>query len=197
MPALLKAYPDIPALGIPGADEGLGNITFPPPFGAEYRRAAAYFGDAVMIAPRRYTCEQWATNNLTAYCYRFNAIPNGVPWTTGVTHFQEVAFVFDNTDGLGYAINPFATKSDAYFKLAKLMSKSWASFVYDQDPNTWSGRDSYALNTSTITPWPKYDNANPMNMVWDANRTSYAEPDTFRKAGIALINEDAAAGYMR
>ncbi|KAL9080662.1 MAG: hypothetical protein Q9157_000638 [Trypethelium eluteriae] len=196
VPALLDAYPDIPALGIPGADEGLGNITLPAPFGAEYRRSSAYFGDAVMIAPRRYTCQQWATFNLTAYCYRFNAIPTGVPWTSGVTHFQEVAFVFDNTEGLGYTINPFANKSEAYLKLASLMSKSWASFIFDQEPNNWPGRDSYALNSSSVAPWPRYDTANPMNMVWDANRTSYPEPDTFRKAGIALINSDALA-YSR
>ncbi|KAI9691724.1 MAG: hypothetical protein M1822_007796 [Bathelium mastoideum] len=193
VPALLNVYPDIPAQGIPGADEGLGNVTFGAPYGAEYRRAAAYFGDAVMIAPRRYTCEQWATFNLSAYCYRFNAIPTGIPWTSGVTHFQEVAFVFDNTNGLGYATDPFVNKSEAYFKLASLMSKSWASFVYDQEPNDWPDRDSYALNGSSVAAWPKYDNANPMDMVWDANRTSYPEPDTFRKAGIALINEDALA----
>jgi len=90
-----------------------------------------------MIANRRGACQTWAAHGnvalfypfflpadiflgLDAYCYRFNTIPNGLPWFVGgmsntdekygnallteksVTHFQEVAFVFDNVDGLGY-----------------------------------------------------------------------------------------------
>lgn len=54
-----------------------------------------------MIANRRGDCQTWATNGIPTYCYRFNTIPAGLDWTTGVTHFQEVAFVFDSTGGLG------------------------------------------------------------------------------------------------
>ena len=35
-----------------------------------------------------------------------------------------------------------------------------------------------------------------MDIVWDANVTSYAEPDTFRAAGIKVINDNAIA-YQR
>ncbi|KAI9700164.1 MAG: hypothetical protein M1820_006946 [Bogoriella megaspora] len=197
VPSLLDAYPDIPSEGIPSAAEGLGNITLPAPYGAEFRRSAAYFGDAVFIAARRYTCETWAANNLTAYCYRFNAIPAGIPWPVDVTHFQEVAFVFDNINGLGYATNPFRDKGESYSKLAGLMSRSWASFVYDGQVDGWVGRDGFAFgNQTTVESWPKYELESPRDIVWDVNRTSFVEPDTLRAEGIKLINQYAEA-YRR
>jgi len=104
-----------------------------------------------------------------------------------VAHFQEVAFVFNNIDGLGYAVDPFQNKSQSYIDLSNLMSKSWASFVNDLDPNSWSGRQA------NVTAWPQYDVSCPQNMVWDANVTSHAEPDTFREEGIALLNANQAA----
>ena len=45
--------------------------------------------------------------------------------------------------------------------------------------------------------WPKYDIANPMDMVFDANVSSYAEPDTYRKEGMALINAHNYDVYQR
>jgi len=143
-------------------------------------------GDEVFIASRRATVQTWAACNLSAYSYRFNAIPAGTAWPIEVTHFQEVSFVFNNVNGLGYAVNPFANKSQSYTDLSDLMSKSWASFVYDLDPNAWTGRPA------NVSAWPRYDNANPMNIVWDANVTSHTEADTFRAEGIALINQNQA-----
>ena len=71
---LVAAYPDDPCNEIPGwADAGCQ--VFGPPFGAEYRRAAAYQGDVVFIAARRQTCEYYVDAGVDAYCYRFNAIP--------------------------------------------------------------------------------------------------------------------------
>lgn len=157
-----------------------------------YRRSAAYFGDFVMIANRRGTCQTWAAAGVPAYCYRFNTIPAGINWETGVTHFQEVAFVFDNTMGLGYnaahgTVNPFQDKPMSYTLLAKLMSSSWAAFIHDLDPNGFSGRFAAA------GPWPVYSTTEPRNIVWDANATSlaYAERDDFRAEGIAWILEHA------
>lgn len=73
------------------------------------------------------------------------------------------------------------------------MSSSWASFINCGDPNGWLGQDA------TGTPdWPVYSVSAPENIVWDANVTAlaYAEPDTFRAAGIALINS-ANVAYQR
>ncbi|KAF4550802.1 Carboxylesterase-like protein 9 [Elsinoe fawcettii] len=180
---ILDAYPADPDAGIPSSESLGGNVTLGPPYGAQYRRAAAYAGDATFIAGRRLTCQTWAAAGIDAYCYRFNAIPAGIPWPVQVTHFQEVAFVFNNLEGLGYAIPPFQNKGEAYTRLSDFMSNSWASFVYDQNPNNWTGRADYGAED-----WPTYSTDNPQDFVFDANRTSYAEPDTYRAQGIEVIN---------
>jgi carboxylesterase type B len=180
--AILKAYPDDPSTQI-GASLG-ANFRFGPPHGAQYRRAATFYGDATFVAGRRLTCQTWAGAGVPAYCYRFNAIPAGV---MVVTHFQEIGFVFDNTIGVGYppvAINPFTDRSEAYTKLARFMDSSWISFVHDLDPNTWRSKWS-----GSEAPWPKYDVAKPKDYVFDANVTSYAEDDTYRAEGMKLINQ--------
>jgi hypothetical protein len=42
------------------------------------------------------------------YSYLWNVIVNGLPAPIyGATNFQEVAFVFNNIEGIGYAANPF------------------------------------------------------------------------------------------
>lgn len=89
-----------------------------------------------------------------------------------------------NSLGLGYAVNPFVNKSQSYTELSNLMSNSWASFVHDLNPNSWRARNA------SVAPWPAYDNSNPLNFVFDANVTSYAEPDTWRAAGIKLITDN-------
>ncbi|WPG99140.1 Lipase 1 [Acrodontium crateriforme] len=196
VPALLSAYLD----SCPGnawiPQELPCSAELPATLGAEYRRSAAYFGDVVMIANRRGACEAWAANGVPAYSYRFNTIPNGLPYYVGVTHFQEVAFVFDNIEGYGYdaehgTVNPFGGKPKSYANLAKLMSSSWASFIYDLDPN-YHGRPAGAPD------WPRYTLDDPKNIVWDANVTNlaFAEPDTWRKAGIQAILDHALA-YRR
>jgi acetylcholinesterase len=179
---ILHAYPADPNDGIPSSETLGGDVVLGPPFGAMYRRSAAYFGDEVFIAGRRLTCYTWAAANISAYCYRFNAIPATSGWPYGVTHFTEVAFVFNNVDGFGYSVNPFANRSDSYTELSSLMSKSWASFVYDLDPNGWVGRDT------NVPAWPAYSVQSPMNMVWEANFTSHTEPDTFRAEGMDILN---------
>lgn len=96
--------------------------------------------------------------------------------------------MFDNENGVGYppiALDPFQGKPQNFFDLAKLMSRSWASFIHSGDPNAWmQGRYAGA------PMWPVYSVESPMNMVWDANVTglAYPEPDTWRAEGIALIN---------
>lgn len=143
VPEILAVYPNECAYYIPPSPELPCNATYPPSYGAQYRRTSAYVGDFAFIANRRGTCETWAANDLPAYCYRFNTLPTGIPWASGVTHYQEVAFVFDNVDGLGYdgrGVNPFANKSSAFMDLAKLMSNSWVSFIYDGNPNNFTGR---------------------------------------------------------
>lgn len=192
---LLVAYPDDPSVNVIA---NLGDSRPGPPFGAEYRRSASYYGDLIMIANRRLACETWTAAGLPAYCYRFNAIPAGLPPQIGVTHFQEVAFVFYNIMGVGYipaAVPPFTNKSESYIQLSKFMDSNWISFVHDQDPNAWRATPG-AWNGSEAM-WPKYDLGNPQIIVFDANVSSYAEPDTFRAEGMKLINDNNAGVYHR
>jgi triacylglycerol lipase len=135
-------YPDIHAIGIPATLSGR-----PPPskasLGVQWKRAAAYAGDLMQHAPRRLITQTWAKYNVTSYSYHFNVFPSGLDATIGVTHFQEVAFMMHNVQGFGYqnavASNPFAGKLESYFQVATMMSRMWARFIVDLDPNNSGG----------------------------------------------------------
>jgi triacylglycerol lipase len=103
-----------------------------------------------MHASRRLTNQAWAAQNITSYAYLFNVLVNGMPNTSGSTHFQEVAFMLDNTNGLGYPQNnlpnPFGGKPQSYLELARLMTRMWASFIYSGDPNNSGGEFFFFLN---------------------------------------------------
>lgn len=163
------------------------SFVYPPPFGNHFRRSAAYHGDNIMIAHRRLACETWASRGVGAYCYRFNTIPNGIPYFIGVVHFQEVAFVFNNKNGIGYppvSVNPFENMPMTYNSLSDKMSEAWVRFVHDGVPGNY---------------WPRYNLRSPRNYVFDANVTGlgYSEPDEWRKAGIDLINSWNKNIYLR
>lgn len=147
-----------------------------------------------MTAPRRFINQQYARYNTTTYAYRFNTIPYPLPLQVGVAHFQEVAFVFDNTGGLGYAPNakPFTNAPQSYYDLAELMSKMWVSFAVEGNPN------GHGVEGAPV--WPVYVNGEGGKvesgmggygkaMVLQANGTgSYVEDDTYRAAGMAALN---------
>ncbi|KAI4148807.1 MAG: hypothetical protein LQ340_004925 [Diploschistes diacapsis] len=139
---LAALYPDIPEIGIPGTLHGR-----PPPadasLGYMWKRAAAYGGDLAMHATRRMTTQIWAEYNQTAYSYHFNVEPNGPGYLIGATHFQEVAFVFDNINGIGYnnsvAVDPFENEPTTLPQLADIMSRMWISFITQLNPNENGG----------------------------------------------------------
>ncbi|KAK4493754.1 hypothetical protein PRZ48_014939 [Zasmidium cellare] len=171
-------YPNINAIGIPATYD-------PPPYtesyGAQWKRAAAYWGDIVEHAPRRAVTTAWANHNATAYSYHFNVKPVGYADEIGSTLFAEVAWVFDNIHGEGYATNPFGDV-ERYRALAKLMGRMWVSFVWFSDPNFHS--------MSGIPIWPKYEVAGAgvgRNFVFEGNRSSYVEVDDFRAAQIQYL----------
>lgn len=110
-----------------------------------------------------------------------------MPSAIGATHFQEVAFVFNNKDGLGYppvSVDPFSGEPQSYFNLSDKMSTAWVSFVHDGNPGSF---------------WPRYSLGVGQNYVFDANATElgYVEPDLWRKDGISLINKFNALVYSR
>ncbi|KAL4094134.1 hypothetical protein PRIC1_009799 [Phytophthora ramorum] len=180
---LATVYPDIPEIGIPGTLHGR------PPVdslaGSQFKRVCAYAGDAYMHAPRRYTAETWAANNITSYSYVFNVLVNGLSQYVGATHFQEIAFVFYNLDGNGYenavSVNPFLNEPETFSQLARVMTRMWTSFIVDQTPNN---------NGVTALEWPEYTSDDPQNIVFDVNVTdlAYIEPDIYRAEAIAYLH---------
>jgi triacylglycerol lipase len=146
-------YPDIPAIGIPATLSGR-----PAPnnasLGVQWKRAAAYVGDLRQHGPRRLISQVYANNNISSWSYHFNVLVNGKPPAIGATHFQEVAFVFHNLEGLGYenavAVDPFANMPQTYPRLATIMSRMWISFIVDGDPNTNNGKLSSATSCTIL-----------------------------------------------
>jgi carboxylesterase type B len=165
--------------------------------GSQFRRMTAYFGDAVVIAPRRATSLAWSAFQVPSYSYRFDVVVNGVQTAIGSTHFQEVAFVFNNINGSGYATNPFGnmsvTDNEKFLNLSSLMTRSWVSFIADGDPN------NHGIEAST--KWPMYNSSQGgglgINLVYTVNITnsSYLEWDSFRGEGIAFLVENALGVY--
>lgn len=132
----------------------------------------------------------WSNAGLPSYSYRFDVTVNGIPTVTAATHFQEVAFVFDNTLGVGYDVNPFGGNNSAAFPaLAKTMSNAWVNFVTGLDPNGPQG-----LGIPGLPAWPVYNVTSGggvgKNVVFDA-AGSYAEWDDYRAEGINWLIENS------
>ncbi|KAJ5797478.1 uncharacterized protein N7503_006774 [Penicillium pulvis] len=179
---ILKLYPDNPSLGIP---EFLGDERVPSE-GWEWRRTSAFAGDFTMHANRRRQCEAWTETSTPAYCYRFNVHSADTPLLAGATHFEEVAFVFNNIDGLGYHYGkPFAGVPQSYYDLSSMMTSMWASFIHDLDPNPGT------VNASVH--WDAYGLDSPVDLFLNANTTSHMEADTWRKEPIDYLNSVAEA----
>lgn len=130
-------YPDIPSIGLPptflsGNERPSGSLSW---LGSQYKRVVAYYSDYEMHNNRRAASQAWSKYNVTNYSYRFNVIPAGAEDYYGIGHFQEVAWVFGNLQGVGYAKNPFEGASEGSLGASKLMSRMWSSFVTHLDPN--------------------------------------------------------------
>ena len=178
---ILELYPDDPSQGIP---KFLGDKRVPQ-LGYMYRRTAAFAGDYVMHANRRRQCEAYTAASAPAYCYRFDVRNTDVGYLAGVTHFEEVSFVFNNLAGRGYHYGkPFDNVPQSFIDLSYLMAGMWASFIHDQNPN---------FDNKQNVHWDVYQTGDPVDIVFDANITSHMEPDTWRKDGIAYINKIAPA----
>ncbi|KAK4701276.1 hypothetical protein P7C70_g4959, partial [Phenoliferia sp. Uapishka_3] len=166
---ILSLYPDDPSVGAPyGTGDGVLST------GLQDKRSCSIFGDTDMIAPRRLLARAAAVQS-SVFSYRFNQVTQNMSMDIGVTHFQEIPYVFSNplptTSPLGNRPSDRA--------LAKLMTSHWISFIHDLDPN-------YTELNSTAY-WPKYA-SEASNMVFE-RQGSYVEPDNFREEGIAFINQ--------
>ncbi|PVH71335.1 putative extracellular lipase [Cadophora sp. DSE1049] len=181
---LLCAYP------YPGSNSTHGQsddtVPLPAPYGSQFHRTARFLGDMLFVAGRRYTAEIWAKHNVPVYTYRFDTIPADVDaLTLGATHFQEVAFVFNNVNMRGLSKDPFAIvpeeRRDSYLALSRLMTRMWTSFAATGEPNQ---HHVDGFNTT----WPEYSTSRS-NIVFDGSKTSlgYVEKDDWRGDALRLI----------
>ncbi|KAI1330826.1 alpha/beta-hydrolase [Xylariaceae sp. FL0255] len=184
---LMEAYPNIQALGIPNLQTWpeliTPNSTEAEELGLQYRRVNAISGDIAIHYPRRLANQAYSHVGVDSWAYRFNVLVNGVAEYVGATHFEEVAFVFDNVNGYGYATNPFANEPPSYERLASIMSSAWVNFVTDLDPNGKSGCGLHGV------VWPSYRHA-AQGIVWSVNG-SYVEFDDFRARGVQWMIDNA------
>lgn len=96
-------------------DPGTVLLSPSPVYGLLYGKVTLYIGDMTFNAGRRYSNGIWTKYGVPSYSYRFDAVPNGInSQIVGATHFQEIAFVFQNFDGVGYAVKPFETSSTIF-----------------------------------------------------------------------------------
>lgn len=117
-------YPDIPAQGIPATLVGRPAAY---PWGLQWKRSAAFYGDLLLHAGRRLMAQAFANQSVPVYSYRFNVLVNGATAQVGSTHFEEVPFVFHNTISNGYGLpdgqpKPFANVPNTLKELADIMS---------------------------------------------------------------------------
>lgn len=187
---LARIYPDDPLLGIPAFIMGrLAAL----PWGLQFKRSAAFAGDFQQHSGRRMLAQSYAAAGQAVYSYLWNLHVNGVPAEYGATHFQEVAFVFNNVEGKGYSASPFDNRPDSYKQLADMMSRMWVAFVNGADPNGWnkvksSSNCSHRRDDSAAI-WPLYSGPDAQNIVFDVNATDiyYTAKDDYRKEGITYI----------
>lgn len=174
---IMQAYPNVPQQGLPATFSGPLNTTI----GLQWKRISEFFTDFLFLANRRASHAAWANHSVPSYAYRFDTLSSNWPALFGVTHYTEVAFVFDNLMGLGSATSPFANEPDSHKQLAGMMSKAWISFIHDLNPN--------GHGVPGVPHWPAYNNSSPQDFVLDANVTglAYVEPDTYRASKIKLI----------
>ncbi|KAK0744306.1 Alpha/Beta hydrolase protein [Apiosordaria backusii] len=192
---LLYLYPDIQAVGIPSLDKypvikpGSPEAAF---LGLQYRRSTAIYGDWMETYQLRRGLIAWSKHGVPAWNYRFDVTNVGVPGYQSAAHFQEIPYVFCNLDGVGYARNPFEGAPGSYKTLAKVMSNTWVRFFVSMDPTAGSGgwrQDSRPVQ------WPRYDPGEGggvgRNIVWDADKVSYVEWDSFRAEGVNWMIENS------
>lgn len=173
---------------------------YPATLSQEYR-AQVVTGDWKVHSSRRLASQMWAAYGVPSYAYIFNISSDILP----ASHFTEVAFAFDNVQGLGYrnvpsldfTMDPIAGNW-RLSEVADLISRMWISFITTKSPNHSGGELCYSCYRVCVYLiillvfegyWPAYNVDQPQDMVFAGNEThlAYSILDTFRAEGIELL----------
>ncbi|KAE8348664.1 Alpha/Beta hydrolase protein [Aspergillus coremiiformis] len=166
------------------ADLGTVLISPGPEYGLLYGHSTLYLGDYLFNAPKRYSAQMWAEHRAPVYSYRFDVVPGGLsPQILGAAHFQEIAFVFKNIDGVGFTVPPLRSSNASteiqLRNVSSIMTRMWLSFACTLSPN------HYHLPHIQVQ-WPMYQKTSAVNLVFRLEDTA-VEADTERLGGIRRI----------
>ncbi|KAE8140477.1 Alpha/Beta hydrolase protein [Aspergillus pseudotamarii] len=180
----------------------LGTVLISPSshYGSMYGYSTLYIGDYLVNAPKRYSAQMWAAHGTPVYSYLFAVVPNGLtPRVLGAAHFQEVAFVFRNSAGVGFTSPPlrsFDSQTERRLQdVSHQMTRMWLSFVGTLSPNNHQSRllccfsqPDYSLHVvpDFKTQWPVYQKGWGANLVFRLASTT-VEPDTWRSGIIQRL----------
>ncbi|KAH8658301.1 Alpha/Beta hydrolase protein [Xylariales sp. PMI_506] len=172
-------YPDVNAVGLPAAFEPTDAEDAS--LGKQYKRAVAFFTDAVETSSKRLTLDTWAAAGLTAFGARHDLFALGASAATGAYQSCKLPFAFNNVDSSAY-------DNAALQDMSVLMSRMWASFVHDLNPNHHG--------VSGYPEWPKWNTTNKNGIgsiyVFAADGTNdtmpFVELDNYRLAQTRYIN---------
>ncbi|KAK8139825.1 Lipase 1 [Apiospora sp. TS-2023a] len=196
---LMALYPNIQSVGIPSlaswpevinsSTQGVDTL------GLQYRRGCALWGDIMMHYARRRANIAWAKAGLPSWSYRFDVTTPGSPGSVSATHFQEVAYVFNNLGGGGYTEDqkPFPADAPgiaANRDLAFTISSAWVNFITGLDPN----------GDNVKPAWPSYDlgaaGGAGQNMVFAVEgQGSHVEIDDYRAEAMHWMAENSLAVF--
>jgi carboxylesterase type B len=141
---------------------------------------------------RRRANQAWSKAGLPSYSYLFDVTVNPLPAFIGATHFQEVAFVFYNLEGDGYAENPFANKPDSLKDLAKTINTAWINFFVHHDPNGAGGK------LEDGSAWPVYNatvGGGVGEEIYFGEAGSKVQMDSWRAAGMNWLIEQGLSAF--
>ncbi|GKU09056.1 unnamed protein product [Fusarium langsethiae] len=172
-------YPNINGVGLPA--DFYADAAESKSLGTQYKRAVAFLTDAVETCSRRLTLDTWAAAGATAYSARLQLVNLVYPKSLGAHHGADMPYIFNNVEGPGY-------DSPQMQNMSILLSRTWASFVSELDPNN-HGLDGYPV-------WPKWNTSQPVgvgsNMVFVADGKEGSGPhlelDNYRLAQTKYIN---------
>lgn len=105
--------------------------------------------------------------------------PNEADERTGVRHGTEMGPLFQNTQGLGFQVNPFAGKGEDFYQMSHLMGVMWAGFITEMNSNVGLKMGGQR--------WPEYILDVRERIVFTKSG-SWVEGDRSRGAGMEYIN---------